>query len=128
MENSNYPSCDYLNILHSDDGSISLAFYIEEDDILDLGDEMNEVCEDAYMNGHNWEAFLNYYLAQHAPDILEDLQSDPEAGMYSAYYECDGEENEKKMRRFADIIMHLVENKEEIFKILRENGDEIEWD
>ena len=48
--------------------------------------------------------------------------------MYSAYYECDGEENEKKMRRFADIIIHLVENKEEIFKILRKNGDEIEWD
>ena len=128
MENSNYPNCDYLNILHSDDGSISLAFYIEEDDILDLGDEMNEVCEDAYMNGYNWDAFLNYYLAQHAPDILEDLQSDPEAGMYSAYYDYGGEENEKKMRRFADIIMHLVENKEEIFKILRENDDEIEWD
>ena len=79
------------------------------------------------MNGYNCEAFLNYYLPVNAPEILEDMETDPEAGSYVAYYE-DGTANQEKVKRLAEIIVSLVENKEEIFKILREKGDEIEWD
>ena len=127
METSNYPNRDYLFIMNQDDGSVALCFNIENDDILALGDEMNEVREEAYMNGYNWEVFLNYYLAVNAPEILEDMETDSEAGGYVAYYE-DGTANEGKVKRLADIIVSLVENKEEIFKILREKGNEIEWD
>ena len=127
METSKYPNRDYLFIMNHDDGSVALSFNIEDDDILTLGEEMNEVREEAYMNGYNWEVFLNYYLAVNAPEILEDMEMDSEAGSYVAYYE-DGAANEGKVKRLADIIVSLVENKEEIFKILREKGDEIEWD
>ena len=127
METSNYPNRDYLFIMNHDDGSVALSFNIEDEDILALGEEMNEVREEAYMNGYNWEAFLNYYLAVNAPEILEDMETDTEAGTYVAYYE-DGAANQDKVKRFADIIVSLVENKEQIFKILREKGDEIEWD
>lgn len=127
METSNYPNRDYLFIMNQDDGSVALCFNIEDDYILALGDEMNEVREEAYMNGYNWEVFLNYYLAVNAPEILEDMKTDSEAGGYVAYYE-DGTANEGKVKRLADIIVSLVENKEEIFKILREKGNEIEWD
>ena len=51
----------------------------------------------------------------------------PEAGTYAAYFE-ESEENEEKAKRFANIIISLIENEEEIYKILREKGDEIEWD
>lgn len=87
---------------------------------------MNEINEEAYMNGYNWDAFLNYYLAENAPDILENMESDPEAGSYVAYFEDTGE-NEQKAKRFADIIISLIEN-EEIYKILQDKGAEIEWD
>ena len=47
-------------------------------------------------------------------------------GSYVAYFE-DTEENEQKAKRFADIIISLIEN-EGIYKILQEKGAEIEWD
>ena len=65
---------------------------------------MNEINEEAYMNGYNWDAFFNYYLEENAPDILESMESDPEAGSYAAYFE-DTAENEQKAKRFADIII-----------------------
>jgi hypothetical protein len=88
---------------------------------------MNEINECAYMNGYNRDAFFNHCLAKNAPDILDSIESDPEAGSYVAYFE-DSEENEKKARRFASLIISLIENEDEIYAILREEGDEIEWD
>jgi len=38
------------------------------------------------------------------------------------------EENEKKAERSAEIIVSLIENEDELYRIVRENGDEIEWD
>ena len=35
---------------------------------------------------------------------------------------------EKKAERFARIIVSLIENEEELYRIIREKGDEIEWD
>lgn len=58
---------------------------------------------------------------------MKSIDSDPEAGTYAAYFE-ESEENEEKAKRFANIIISLIENEEEIYKILREKGDEIEWD
>ncbi len=127
METYNYLNKDYISIYRLDDGSISVYFGIENDKIFALGEEMNDIREEAYMNGYNWDAFLNYYLTENAPEILEDMESDPEAGSYVAYY-GDGAANEDKAKRLADVIISLVENKEKIFKILREKGDEIEWD
>lgn len=88
---------------------------------------MNEIHEDAYMNGYNWEMFLNYYLEKNAPDVLEGLDSDPEAGLYAAYYDV-SIENEKKAEKLAEIIRFLIENEVELYRIVREEGDQIEWE
>ena len=112
---------EYVQIYTNGSGNIVLLFQNE------VEKTMNEINEGAYMNGYNWDAFFNYYLEENAPDILESLESDPEAGSYAAYFE-DTAENEQKAKRFADIIISLIENEEEIYKILREKGDEIEWD
>ena len=109
---------EYVQIYTNGSGNIVLLFQNEVEKTLAIGEQMNEINEEAYMNGYNWDAFFN---------ILESMESDPEAGSYAAYFE-DTAENEQKAKRFADIIISLIENEEEIYKILREKGDEIEWD
>ncbi len=112
-------------VKHKD--SISVCFYIEQDKPFSIGGKMNEINEEAYMNGYNWEAFFNYYLPKYAPDVMEGMDTDPEAGMYAAYYNLTPD-NEKRAEKFAQIIRELVENEDELYRIVREEGDNIEWD
>jgi hypothetical protein len=107
--------------------SISVLFVIDQDRLLAIGEKMNELNEEAYMNGYNWEAFFNYYLPKYNPDVFENMQSDPEAGMYVAYYDLTPE-NEAKAEKLVTIFSSLVENKEELYRIVREEGGNIEWD
>lgn len=86
---------------------------------------MNEIDEKAYMNGYNWEAFFNYYLSKHAPDVLEEMDTDSEAGTYVACYPLTAK-NEARADKFIGIINNLVENEEELYRIVREEGDKIE--
>ena len=90
------------------DSSISVCFYIENDKPLKIGEKMNAINEDAYMNGYNWEAFFNFYLEENDPDVLEGMETDPEAGMYVAYYDY-SQENEERAEKFADIINSLID-------------------
>ena len=88
---------------------------------------MNEANEEAYMNGYNWEAVLGYYLGKTAPDLLEGMDTDPEAGMYVAYYPLTPE-NEAKAERLAGIIHDLVEHGETLCQFIQTEGDNIPWD
>ncbi len=117
---------DYVEVNKSNNW-VHVWFYNENSKPFSIGEKMCEINENAYMNGYNWDAFFNYYLSEHEPDILEGLDSDPEAGSYSALYEL-SQENEKKALRFQEIIISLIENEEELYRIVREKGDEIEWD
>lgn len=65
---------------------------------------MNKINEDAYMNGYNWDAFLNYYLSKNNGELLEGLEPAPEAGSYFAHYKLTTED-EKKAKRFLNIIV-----------------------
>ena len=71
---------EYVQIYTNGSGNIVLLFQNEVEKTLAIGEQMNEINEEAYMNGYNWDAFFNYYLAENAPDILESMESDPEAG------------------------------------------------
>ena len=79
------------------------------------------------MNGYNWEAFFNCYLAQNAPELLEDMKTDPEAGMYVAYYDFTPE-NEAKADKFNELIHKLVEEPELLYDFMREHAWDVEWD
>lgn len=118
---------EYLHITDSDD-YISIAFYIEHDNIMKIGDKLNEINEEAYMNGYNWEALLNCYLEKNAPELLVGLSTDPEAGMYAAYYNDINKENREKIGKLAEIIEALIENEDKLYKFVKDYGDEIEWD
>lgn len=117
---------EYVNVSVSED-LVDVCFYVEMEKPFAIGEKMNEICGDAYMNGCNWEAFLECYLETNFPQLLEGLDSDPEAGMYAAYYE-DTPENRTKGEQFAGLIAYLVEDEEDLYGFVREMGEEIEWD
>ena len=104
-----------------------VVFDIECERIIAIAEKMQALDENVYRNGYNWESFLNCYLAKMSPDLLEGMQTDPEAGMYVAYYDL-SPANELKAAKFAEVICDLVENEKKIYSFLREHGAEIAWD
>lgn len=117
---------DYVKILKYDD-CVSLAFYIEDDNVMAIGEKLVEIEENAYMNGYNWEALLDCYIELNAPELIDTFETDSEAGMYSAIFE-DSDDGNANAEALAKIIISLVENKETLFDFVRSHGDEIVWD
>ncbi|MCR5719067.1 MAG: immunity 51 family protein [Lachnospiraceae bacterium] len=118
---------DYYNISFFED-YISVSLYVEYEEVMKLGEAMEQADSNAYMNGYNWEAFLNKYLEYNAPEILDILESDSEAGMYSAYINDVNEETKALAQKFGEIIESLIENEDLALDFLEEHGDEIDWD
>ena len=119
---------DYVKMFQSEDGTkINIIFDVVDDTVMAIGEKMNAISKEAYMNGYNWEAFLNHYLAKNAPEVLEGLVADPEADMYAAFYEAT-QENWEKAGKFVEIIRSLIDNQKELFRFLQEEDAEIEWD
>ncbi len=117
---------DFVKILKLEN-YVEVCLGAEDEPLFSIGQKMEEACPDAYMNGYNWEAFFAYYLAKHDPDILTGMKTDPEAGMYVAYWTM-SPENEARAARFEKIIRDLTGNAEELCRIVREEGGEIAWD
>lgn len=117
---------EYISINKIQD-CIDLAFYIDMEKVMTVGEKLAEINENAYMNGENWSILLDYYIEQNAPELSGTYDSDPEAGMYAASFE-DSPEGEKAAQAMADIITSLVENEDKLIDFVREFGDEIEWD
>lgn len=116
-----------LKINHEESNNISVCFYIERDKIMEIGEKMEEINDEAYMNGYNWEAFLNHYLQMYYPEVLTEMGSDPEAGMYVAYYKG-SPKNEKRADKLVEIINDLVSDENKIYKFVEKEGENIEWD
>ena len=108
--------------------SVNVWFYNEMDKPFDIGEKMGEINDEAYMNGYNWDALFNYYLAKNYPDVLVGMDSDPEAGSYVAHYQGVTPENEARADKFVEIIEYLIENENELYRIVKEEGNDIEWD
>ena len=108
-------------------GSISLCIYIENEGIFQLGERINERFEEAYMNGYNWDALIRFYISKVDPDLMQEVKTDPEAGMFSAYISY-SEENLDKMRRFKSYIHGLLSDETVLFRLIEDNRDSVEWD
>lgn len=118
---------DYLNIIEAP-YSTDIYFDIENPKVMAIGEEMNKICSEAYMNGYNWDAFFNCYLAKNDPEILDLIESDPEAEMYSAFIEDINDESKAMIKRFGQIIEDLFDNEDKILSFIKDNAEEIEWD
>jgi len=107
------------------DDQTSVYFNIEAEEVLAIGEKMEAINEEAYMNGYNWEAFLNHYLQTNQPELLDELDTDSEAGTYVALY---NKANSGKADKLVAVINGLVNNPDKIYSFLKENGEDIEWD
>jgi len=90
-----------------------------------IGQKMEAINEEAYMNGYNWEAFLNSYLQANNPALLNGLNTDSEAGTYVALYDKPNTLNADKL---IEVINQLIHNPDKVYAFLKENGETIEWD
>jgi hypothetical protein len=107
--------------------SISLCVYNENKGLFELGERINARFEEAYMNGYNWDALIQFYVASLDPALMAEIESDPEAGMYSAYMSF-SPENLAKMKRFESHVRAMVTDEAVLMKFIEDHCDEIEWD
>lgn len=49
---------DLVTVLSNEDG-IQISLDVQQDAVLQIGEMMQEIQEEAYMNGENWAIFFN---------------------------------------------------------------------
>jgi hypothetical protein len=107
--------------------SISVCVFNENDGLFALGERINAKFEEAYMNGYNWDALIRCYVEKADPGLMNQVGTDPEAGMFSAYMSY-SPENLDKMKRFEAYIRAMVSDEDELMRFIETNRDKIEWD
>jgi len=107
--------------------SISVCVFNEQDGLFALGERINAQFEQAYMNGYNWDALIKFYVAKNDPELMKHVETDPEAGMFSAYM-SHSDENLSKMKQFEAHVRKLVSDENQLMQFIQENENEIEWD
>lgn len=107
--------------------SISVCVYNEQSGIFELGERMGAEFEEAYMNGYNWDALISYYVATIEPDLVKEVGTDPEAGMFSAYMEY-SQDNLIKMKQYETHIRTMLADEDKLMKFIKDNYEKIGWD
>jgi hypothetical protein len=107
--------------------SISLCVYNEQEGLFELGERINARFEDAYMNGYNWDALIRFYVSHLDPELMDEIESDPEAGMYSAFI-SHSPENLEKMKRFETHVRTMLSDEQALMAFIKQHYEEIEWD
>ncbi len=120
VKNIKVPDNEYIYL----EQDSMLIINLDNEYMLNLGEKINKIEEYAYMNGYNWDVFLRLYLQKLYPELLENLETDPEAAMYIAYYD-DNNNNEKKL---FNIVKKFIENSDLVCDFLKRYGNEIIWE
>jgi hypothetical protein len=110
-----------------DHRSVSVCVYNEQEGLFELGERINARFEQAYMNGYNWDALIRFYVASVDHALMDEVESDPEAGMFSAYMSY-SPENVEKMKRFESHVRAMVADEGTLMGFIEEHYEEIEWD
>lgn len=111
-------------IQHADFVSVNLD--VVAPDLLTIGVQMRQINPEALMNGYNWDAFIDRYLAMNYPIMREGLDRDPEPGTYVGLYANDALGN-KKADTLVKILNDLIAKPEKIYAYMQEDGDGVEW-
>ncbi len=119
---------DSVQLIESPDlGNVSVCVYNEQDGLFELGERIHARYELAYMNGYNWDALIRFYVTSLDPELMEHVDTDPEAGMFAAYAEYSAE-NVERMKRFQQHVLKMVSDETALMKLIDANYEEIEWD
>lgn len=117
---------NYINKMVCGD-EITVTFYIDSEQPAAVANAIRRRVPEIEMNGYNWDAVLVCYLEENHPDLLEDFDSDPEAGMYTAMYP-DTPENRERADALCELLEALCEDDETLADFVAENADEIAWE
>ncbi|MDR7372804.1 Imm51 family immunity protein [Flavobacterium aquidurense] len=131
---------DYVKkVITENPKSISICFFIEQNIVMEIGKKIKKSVSNTFgkiitrllpnialMNGYDWEAFLNYYLQKNHPDVLPNMETDPEEGMYVAFYSF-STENEKRADKLINIIIEVMENESALLEKIKTDGKLIKW-
>ena len=107
--------------------AVSVCVYNEHDDLFALGERINARFEEAYMNGYNWDALIRFFVGRADAELMAEVETDPEAGMFSAYL-SHSPENVAKMKRFEAHVRSMLQDEDALMALISENRDRIEWD
>ncbi len=111
--------------INTEEDFITLTFNIGHDTVMEVGNKMEEINSSAYMNGYNWEIFIDYYFTKHDPKVLEEISTDSESGMYVAMYPTN-DVNRKKANKLRRVMNKLIKEKTELYRIVKE--EDINWE
>jgi len=119
---------DYIKLIISEEWQlIQIRFLMEENLIFEIGKKINKINNKAYMNGYNWAVLIEYILEKESPKFTDDLESMPEGGSYFMNYPLN-EENQIKCKNIVSKIKQLIEEENQLYKIIEEESGFIEWD
>ncbi|MCW3128017.1 MAG: hypothetical protein JWO03_3675 [Bacteroidetes bacterium] len=119
---------DYSQIVKNEkEGSISVVLDIKDEKITALGAKLQAVNGGVLMNGSAWEALLEWYLDEFYPAVSGGMGTNSSAGSYKAYYKL-APVNEKKATQLVEILHDLIENESKLYDLIKERGEEIDWD
>jgi hypothetical protein len=107
--------------------SISVCVYNENEGIFELGERINAQFDEAYMNGYNWDALIRCYVGNADPELIDVINTDPEAGMFSASMDY-SHDNLEKMKRFEGHIRAMLTDEKALLEFIAAHYEEIEWD
>jgi hypothetical protein len=105
---------------------VSVELDITAPDVLSIGAQMQKIDAEAVMNGYNWSAFIDRYLAMKFPEMLDGLERDPEAGHYLALYENNDLGN-KKADILVKILNYFIAKPQDVYAFMQEESDGVEW-
>ena len=107
--------------------SISVCVYSDHERLAALGERINARFDEAYMNGYNWDALIRFYVGKADRGLMDEVKTDPEAGMFSAYIKY-SPDNLEKMKRFESYVRTMLADERALMEFIEANRDEIEWD
>lgn len=117
---------NYLTFDEVDD-KLVLTLAVTHEKCMKIGDHINEIHEAAYMNGYNWETLFLYYLKKHHPALLVGVGTESEAEEF-VLYAPNIEGFQGNFREMEKIFTDLLESPDQLYRVVSQEGDEIEWD
>lgn len=106
---------------------VELCFSMLSDQIVALMEKLLAANPDILMSSYDWEALWTYCLKKKDPDILSGMKMELDMAACVASWPL-SPENEARAARFEALICSMVEEEEELCRIVREEGSAIEWE
>ena len=117
---------DYIEMGRTET-DVTVDFYMTNDRVMALMEKLVAVDPDILMSSHDWETLWMYCIKKKDPDILTGMKSVLDMTGFTAIWPL-SPENEARAARFAALIRSMVEDGEELCRIVREEGGAIEWE